>query len=232
MSKETLNGSNEVAKATTRSILVYVLDNTLKLLHPMMPFVTEEIWQNIPHTDKSDSIVVASYPVFDEQYIDVQANDNMTKLIEVIRSIRNIRSEVNTPLSKPIPVYIQANNEENKQLFESMREYIVRFVNPSELVIDSTIHVDGESMSAIIDGAQIVLPLVGLINVFDEIKRLEKEKEKLIAEVERVAKKLANKGFVDKAPEKVIEAERAKGESYKEQLQAVEKRISDLEKMG
>lgn len=230
MSKETLNGSNEQAKATTRSILMHVLDNMLRLLHPMMPFVTEEIWQNIPKA-QGQSIVVADYPRVNEQEIDKTALESMDRLIDVIRSVRTIRNEVNTPLSKPIPILIKANSQVIADLLRDNSEYVTRFCNPSELTIGTELEISGEVMTAVISGAEVILPLKGLINIDDEIKRLEKEMEKLQKEVERVEKKLANGGFVAKAPEHVIEAERQKGKDYATQLETVQKRMEDLKNM-
>lgn len=231
MSKETLNGTDEVAKLTTRSILVYVLDNTLRLLHPFMPFVTEEIWQNIPKLS-GDSIVVAAYPQVDKALIDEEALESMDRLIEVIRAVRNVRSEVNTPLSKPVPMFIKTGTQAVADLLNENQAYITRFCNPSELVIATDVSVDTEAMSAVISGAEIMMPLSGLINIADEVKRLEKEAAKLLGEVKRVEGKLSNEGFVAKAPANVIESEKQKGEDYKQQLQAVEKRIEELKKMG
>ncbi|NEW62851.1 valine--tRNA ligase [Granulicatella sp. zg-ZJ] len=228
MSKETLNGTNEQAKHTTRSILLYVLDNTLRLLHPMMPFVTEEIWQQLY---PEQSIVIASYPVVNEAQIDAVSLDSMERLIELIRTVRNIRNEVNTPLSKAVPIYIKANTKEISDLLIDNKDYITRFCNPSTLTIDTEISLDEEVMTAVISGAEVLLPLAGLINIEDEIKRLEKEKEKLEKEVSRVENKLANEGFVAKAPAHVIESEKQKGNDYKQQLETVIKRISDLKQM-
>lgn len=227
MSKETLNGSNENAKLTTRSILVYVLDNILRLLHPIMPFVTEEIWQSIP-TIEGESIVIANYPIVNKEQIDLSALESMNRLIEVIRTVRNIRNEVNTPLSKPVPIYIKANSDEIVTLLEDNKDYIIRFCNPSQLEIATQIDLQGEIMSAVISGAEIMLPLLGLIDIEDEIKRLEKEVTKLQKEVERVENKLSNAGFVSKAPENVIAAEKQKGEDYKQQLSIVQLRLQQL----
>src|SRR5699024_10641544 len=105
MSKEILNGDSEEQKKTTRSILTYVLDQTLRLLHPIMPFVSEEIWQHIPH--EGESIVVADYPVVHDEFTDEPARKNMNMLIELIKAVRTIRQEVNRPLSKPVVMIIK-----------------------------------------------------------------------------------------------------------------------------
>lgn len=229
MSKETLNGTNETAKFTTRSILVHVLDQTIRLLHPFMPFVTEAIFQTL-HGEEA-SVVVADYPVIADELVDEASLESMERLIEVIRTVRNIRNEVNTPLSKPVPIAIKATTQEIAALLQENSSYITRFCNPETLTISTTASVSGEAMSAVISGAEVLMPLAGLINVADEIVRLEREAAKLVGEVKRVEGKLNNAGFVAKAPEQVIAAEKQKGEDYKQQLEAVNKRIQELKNM-
>ena len=104
MAKLPLYGDDETAKKMTRSVLAYVLDNTMRLLHPFMPFITEEIWQNLPH--EGESITVAAWPVVDESLSDRERASEMKLLMDIIRSVRNIRAEVNTPMSKEVPLYI------------------------------------------------------------------------------------------------------------------------------
>ncbi|MEW9107969.1 MAG: valine--tRNA ligase [Cytobacillus gottheilii] len=226
MAKLPLYGEDEAAKKTTRSILAYVLDNTMRLLHPFMPFITEEIWQNLPH--EGESITVASWPEVVEEYSDEKAAAEMKLLVEIIRSVRNSRAEVNTPMSKKIKMLIKAKDEEIESILESNRAYIERFCNPEELTIGINVETPDKAMTAVITGAEIILPLEGLINIDEEIARLQKEWEKLNKEVERVQKKLSNEGFVKKAPEKVIEEERAKELDYTEKRAAVEARMNEL----
>ncbi|MED4464031.1 valine--tRNA ligase [Metabacillus fastidiosus] len=226
MAKLPLYGENEAAKKTTRSILAYVLDNTMRLLHPFMPFITEEIWQSLPH--EGESITVASWPKVNAEFTDEKAAAEMKLLVEVIRSVRNIRAEVNTPMSKQIQMQIKAKNEEVLTQLESNRAYVERFCNTSELVISTEVAHDEKSMTAVVTGAELILPLEGLINIEEEIKRLEKEKEKLDKEVERVQKKLGNEGFLKKAPESVIEEEKAKERDYVEKREIVLSRIQEL----
>lgn len=226
MAKLPLYGEDEAAKKTTRSILAYVLDNTMRLLHPFMPFITEEIWQNLPH--QGESITIASWPQVDPALTDKEAADDMKLLVEVIRSVRNIRSEVNTPLSKKVDMFLKAKDENTLRTLESNRGYIVRFCNPENLEIGIEVNAPEKAMTAVATGLEIIMPLEGLINIDEEIARLQKEKEKLDKEVERVQKKLANEGFVKKAPEKVIDEERAKEKDYVEKRAAVEARINEL----
>lgn len=226
MTKEVLQGEDEAAKKTARSILAYVLDNILRLLHPIMPFVTEEIWQNAPH--EGESIVVAEYPIVDEALMNHEAETAMDKLIGLIRGVRNIRNEMNTPLSKKVPMQINVNDDATENIFTANKAYIVRFCNPETLEIGQNIETTEEAVTAIISGGEVRMPLAGLIKLEDEIVRLEGEAAKLEKEVDRVVKKLGNERFVSKAPDAVVEGERAKEKDYREKLATVNERIASL----
>ena len=226
MAKLPLYGEDEAAKKTTRSILAYVLDNTMRLLHPFMPFITEEIWQNLPH--EGVSITVAKWPENDALLTDLQAAEEMKLLVEIIRSVRNSRAEVNTPMSKKIKMIVKAKDQAVLAILEKNRAYLERFCNPEELQLATAVETPDKAMTSIVTGAEIILPLEGLINLEEEIARLKKEWEKLNKEVERVQKKLSNEGFVKKAPEKVIEEEKAKEKDYTEKRTAVEARLNEL----
>ena len=229
MSKETLAGDDEAAKLTTRSILVYVLDNTLRLLHPIMPFVTEEIWQSVPHA--GESLVVATYPTVHPEQMDEKAAEEMEFLMDFIRSVRTVRNEMNTPLSKPINIIAKVSDAAHYAILKENESYIARFSNPEEFVYGEDVEAPSDAVTSVITGAEIYLPLAGLINIEDEIARLEKEAEKLQQEVDRVEKKLSNEKFVAKAPAAVVEAERAKGADYQAQREAVLERIATLKKI-
>ncbi|MDF1506896.1 valine--tRNA ligase [Robertmurraya sp. DFI.2.37] len=226
MAKLPLYGDDEAAKKTTRSILAYVLDNTMRLLHPFMPFITEEIWQNLPH--QGESITTAKWPEVNENLSDSEAASEMKLLVEIIRSVRNIRAEVNTPMSKKINMLVKVKDDLLLQVLDKNRSYLERFCNPEELKMGKDILIPDKAMTAVVTGAEIILPLEGLINIAEEIARLEKELDKWNKEVERVQKKLSNEGFVKKAPEKVIAEERAKEADYLEKRAAVELRIKEL----
>lgn len=229
MSKETLAGDDKAAKLTTRSILVYVLDNTLRLLHPIMPFVTEEIWQSVPHV--GESLVVATYPTVHPEQMDEKAAEEMEFLMDFIRSVRTVRNEMNTPLSKPINIIAKVSDAAHYAILKENESYIARFSNPEEFVYGEDVEAPSDAVTSVITGAEIYLPLAGLINIEDEIARLEKEAEKLQQEVDRVEKKLSNEKFVAKAPAAVVEAERAKGADYQAQREAVLERIATLKKI-
>ncbi|HET7578059.1 MAG TPA: valine--tRNA ligase [Bacillales bacterium] len=226
MAKLPLYGDDEEAKKTTRSVLAYVLDRTMRLLHPLMPFITEEIWQHLPH--EGESITVAEWPKTQAEFDAPDAVKDMTLLKDVIRSVRNIRAEVNVPLSKEIELKIKAANDEVRGQLEKNRDYLENFCRPSHLEIATDLEIPEKSMSAVVTGAELYLPLAGLINIGEEVKRLEKEREKLNNEVERVQKKLANENFVNKAPEHVVNEEKEKEKDYLEKRGKVEERIAEL----
>ena len=226
MSKLPLNGEDEDAKLMTRSVLAYVLDNTMRLLHPFMPFITEEIWQNLPH--EGESITVAAWPTVNESLSNKEEAASMKLLAEIIRSVRNIRSEVQTPMSKKVPLYISAKDADTLAVLEANAKYLDRFCNPEPLVIGQGIEAPGQSMSAVVTGAVLYLPLQGLIDIDAERARLEKELEKWAKEVKLVQGKLSNERFVSKAPEAVVAEERAKEQDYIEKHAIVLNRLEEL----
>ncbi|WP_407272744.1 valine--tRNA ligase [Radiobacillus sp. PE A8.2] len=227
MAKLPLYGENEEAKQTTRSVLAYVLDQIMRMLHPFMPFVTEEIWQQLPH--QGASITQAAWPEARNDLHDATAADEMKRLVAIIRSVRNIRAEVDTPMSKQIQLLIQAENDTIVSQLEANRHYLERFCNPSELTIATKVIAPEKAMSAVITGAELYLPLEGLIDVDKEVARLQKELDKWTKEVELVEKKLSNQGFVSKAPEKVVEEERQKQKDYMDKRAKVEARMKELQ---
>lgn len=226
MAKLPLYGEDEQAKHTTRSVLAYVLDQTMRMLHPFMPFVTEEIWQHLPH--KGESITRASWPQFREELDNKEAAAEMKRLVAIIKSVRNIRSEVDTPMSKQIHLMIQAENADIASELNKNSHYLERFCNPSELTIATKIQAPEKAMSAVVTGVELYLPLAGLIDIAKEIERLEKEVKKWTNEVERVQKKLSNEGFVGKAPQPVIQAEKQKEQDYLEKRDKVNARLKEL----
>ncbi|GAA3008252.1 valine--tRNA ligase [Tetragenococcus solitarius] len=229
MSKETLYGSDKKAQQTNKSVLVYVLDQILRLLHPIMPFVTEEIWEQLPH--EGSSLVTAQYPVVHPEFNDEKAAKGMGVLMELIRSVRNIRAEVNTPISKPVTLLIQTSDQAIEEFLQENKNYIDRFCNPEKLVIDSQLEPPELAMTAVLTGANIYLPLAGLIDVKEELNRLEKELEKWNKEVKRTEGKLANERFVANAPAEVVQSERDKQAGYLEKQQTVKERIEQLQQI-
>ncbi len=229
MAKLPLYGDDEVAKKTTRSILAYVLDQTMRLLHPFMPFITEEIWQHLPH--EGESITVAAWPTVRTDLHFAEEADNMKLLMDIIRSVRNIRAEVNTPMSKKVPLYISAKDAVTVTVLEANKAYLEKFCNPESLTIGEGLEAPGQSMTAVVTGAELFLPLVGLINLEEEIARLEKELEKWAKEVKLVTSKLSNEKFISKAPQALVNAEREKLADYESKYAVVLKRLEELKNM-
>ncbi len=229
MAKLPLYGEDEQAKAMTRSVLAYVLDNTMRLLHPFMPFITEEIWQNLP--TEGESITIAAWPTADPALSDAKKADSMKLLMDVIRSVRTIRAEVQTPMSKKVPMTISAKDETTLSVLEENAAYIERFCNPETLTIGHNIEAPEKSMSAVVSGAELFMPLEGLIDIEEELKRLQKELDKWAKEVKLVQGKLSNERFVSKAPEAVVAEERKKEADYLEKHATVEKRMEELKNL-
>ncbi|PTI45656.1 valine--tRNA ligase [Staphylococcus xylosus] len=226
MSKIPMNGEDEAQKQVTRSVLTYVLDNTMRMLHPFMPFVTEQIWQNLPH--EGETIVNASWPKVNDELTFDDSKETMQQLVEIIKSVRQSRLEVDTPLSKAIPIFIKAKDDNIKETLLNNSNYIDRFCHPSELTIDIDIEIPEKAMTSVTTAGEVVLPLEGLIDMDKEIERLENELLKWEKELDRVNKKLANENFVNKAPEKVINEEREKKQTYQEKYDGVKLRINQL----
>lgn len=209
---------------TAQQVLVYVLSNTLKLLHPFMPFITEEIWQALPH--EGESIMISDFPVYNQEFKNAAAENDMTLIMDAIKGIRNIRSEMNVPPSKKAAIYIIT---EQAAVFKSGEAFFKKLASASDVnVSGDKSGVPENAVSVIVPGAEILLPVDELVDKTKEMERLGKEKAKLEGEIKRVEGKLSNKGFTEKAPAKVVEEERQKGEKYKEMLAAVLESIEKL----
>lgn len=226
MAKENLTGEDEKLKKNTQRILRYVLDQILRLMHPIMPFVTEKIWLSMPHDGAS--LVVAEYPVEHAEFDNQVAEKDMDNLIELIKAVRNSRSEVNAPMSSAIDILIKTKDDDTRKVFENNVDYINRFCHPKRLEIAADIEAPKLAMTSVITGAEVYLPLADLIDLNEEISRLQKEAKKLESEVTRGEKKLGNEKFVANAPEAVVAKEKGKLANYKQQLAATESRIEEL----
>ncbi len=210
---------------TAQNVLVYVLSNTLKLLHPFMPFITEEIWQALPH--EGESIMISEWPKAMDELCDLAAEADMISIMDAIKGIRNIRNEMNVPPSKKVKLFVVT---ENKALFEQAGVFFEKLASASETeILADKAGVPENAVSVVTDKAEILLPMDELVDREKEIERLTKEKAKLMGEIKRVEGKLSNKGFTDKAPAAVVEEERQKGEKYKAMLEKV---LESLEKMN
>ena len=230
ITKKRLYGDDEEDKKVARFVLVMVLKNMLELLHPFMPFITEEIWSFLPHSDKeSEYLIRADWPVYSESRNFPEEEKALSMAMEAITAIRNIRAEADAAPSKKLTAVILAQGDELETLKGGER-YIRELGNIEKIdFVTDKADVPDDCMSNVIAGAQIFIPLAELVDFEEELKRLTKEKERLEGEVERVEKKLSNQGFVAKAPEKVVQAEREKEEQYKEMLAKVQEQLADIE---
>ena len=224
-SKEYLTKQTAHSKITQK-VLAFVLDKTLRLLHPIMPFVTEKLWLSMPHIGRS--IMVASYPNYDENLSFKNAEKDVNYLIELITAVRNIRNEANAALSKPIDLFIDIEDPKLNSIFKENEDLINRFCNINKLIINSQINVPKLSMSKAINGASVYIPLGDLIDLDREINRLEKEISKLKGEVERSNKKLNNDKFISNAPDNVVNSEKEKQKQWQNKLNLTIQRLNEL----
>ncbi|GFH40627.1 valine--tRNA ligase [Pseudolactococcus insecticola] len=229
LTKEVLYGEDAAEKDVTRSVLVYVLDQILRLLHPIMPFVTEEISENLGLIE--GSIVVASYPEVREAFTDEAAVRGVEVLKDIIKSVRNIRAEVNTAPSKAVPILIKTENAEIEAFLKENTNYLTRFTNPETLEISANISAPAQAMTAILSNVELYLPLAGLINISDEVARLTKELAKWQKELDMVSRKLSNEKFVANAKAEVVEKEKAKQADYQAKYDTTQARIKELESL-
>ena len=230
LTKEVLYGQDEAEKDVTRSVLVYVLDQILRLVHPIMPFVTEEISENLGLI--TGSLVTASYPVVRPEFTDDTAVRGVETLKDIIKSVRNSRAEVNTAPSKAIPILIKTENPEIEAFLKENDAYLTRFTNPETLAIATDIDAPSQAMTAILSDVEIYLPLAGLINISDEVARLTKELAKWQKELDMVTRKLSNEKFVANAKVEVVDKEKAKQADYQAKYETTQARITELETLS
>ena len=214
------DGADKVAQ----NVLSYVLIGALKLLHPFMPFITEEIFSGLPTGE--DSIMVSSWPEYNEALCFDDEEKRMHIVMDAIRSVRNIRAQMNVVPSRKAKLFIVAKD---KAVFENTGIYFEKMASASETVVaDSTDGIDENAVNVVVEGATIYIPLDELVDRSKEIERLEKELKTLEAEIKRVEGKLGNAGFVAKAPAHVVEEEKAKGEKYAKMLAEVKASLEKL----
>lgn len=215
ISKVDLMGSDLVACQMTKDVLVYVLKSIIKMLHPFCPFITEEIYQALPHT--KESIMIEDWPLANEEFEAKEAIKAVDKLTEIITSIRNARAKANKAPSKPINITIMVKDQEALDELNSLKDYLVKFTNPESLNL-VTVQVDVEGMMVIVLSSSIIyIPNADLIDAAAARIKLEETKKKLENELERSRKMLQNENFVSKAPQAKIDSEKAKLASYEAQ---------------
>ncbi len=223
LTKKRLYGDDETAKETVKAVLLTFLKSILKLLHPFIPFITEEIWQHIPET--SSKIMLDTWPVMAEGYVDPAAEKDMNLLMEAIKALRNVRAEMDVPPSRKARLLVLAEISTGELLLENA-DYLRALSSASDVIIVTDRNeIPDDSVAAVIEGAEIFMPLDDLIDYKKEMDRLSREKAKLQQEIDRVIAKLANEGFVAKAPEKLILEEQEKQKKFTEMLEKVSERL-------
>ena len=205
-------------------VLNEVLKTSMKLLHPFMPFITEEIYQHL-YTD-DESIMISSWPVYREELNDPDSERKMGTIMEAIRNIRNIKAEMKVPVNKKPKAILVIDDQETGTIFSEEESTFIRLAGVSGFEISSDKSgVPQDAVSSVLKGVEIYIPLDELINFDKELERLLKEKENLEKELDRVNGKLNNENFVSKAPKDVVEAEREKQAKYSEMYDKVNERI-------
>ncbi|HDK7176919.1 TPA: valine--tRNA ligase [Clostridium botulinum] len=224
--KPVLYGEDEQSKGIAFNVLHKVLETSLQLLHPIMPFITEEIYTHL-YTEY-ESIVISKWPEYEESLNDEKSEKDMEYIIEAIKSIRNVRTEMNVPPSRKAKLMIYLTEKEAERSFKEGEVYFQKLASASEVSFLENKETSDKNVSVVTRGAEIFIPLLELVDIEKELERLNKEKEKLEKEIDRVEKKLSNEKFVSKAPEAVVNEEKEKGEKYKAMLKSVIESLESL----
>ena len=218
---------NKQAYQTAQYVTWYTLNSILKLLHPVMPFITEEIWEHIPGVE--GSIMTAQWPEADSLSISDTAEKKMDLVMDVIRSIRNIRNEMKVNPGKEITAILTSEREEKIDILQEGADYIADLASVEDLTITRKVAVEPDKAStAITSGVKVILPLADLVDIEKEIERLEDEIEEMEYEINRAEGKLANEGFVNNAPEDLVAEEREKKEEYTKKKEQLEEKLAEL----
>lgn len=222
--KPRLYGDDREAKRATLYTLTYVLEKILKLLHPFIPFITEEIYSYLPTVE--GYIITAEYPHYKEADDMLAEEEKMNLIMDGIRNVRNVRAEMNVPPSKKAKIII-VPTDDKRPAMEDGKEYFKSLASASEVEIqDNKDGIPEDAVSVVIDGVELFIPLDELVDFEKEKERLNKERDKALAEIKRVEGKLNNPGFVNKAPAKLVEEEKAKKEKFEEILHTIEERLA------
>ena len=227
--KSRLNGEDGDDRNTAVYTLIRVMRDMLKLLHPFMPFITEEIWSFLPGAEEAGMLIRADWPVYDEAMDYSDSVEAIEMAMGAVRSIRNIRAEAGAMPSRKLTAVIVAKGR-TAEILKADERYIKSLANITQITyLEDKSAAPQDVMSGVIGGAEILIPLDDLLDYQAEFERLGKEKDKLDKEVSRLEKKLSNEGFLKKAPEKVVEEERAKLANYRDMLEKVLARIGQVE---
>ena len=221
--KPRLLSDDKADSENAQRVIVHVLTGTLQMLHPFMPFVTEELYQALPH--KADSIMISEYPEYDPKLDFPADEEHMQAVTEAIRAIRNRRAEMNVAPSKKAAVFIVTDNKE--AFNEQSAVFFTKLASASSVTVCDSYGAEG-AVSIITPACRIYIPLGELVDTKAELERLGKEAEKVKSEIARLEAKLSNEGFVSKAPAAVVETERKKLASYREKLTGIEDAVKKL----
>jgi len=221
--KSRLNGEDKKAADTARSVLLYVFTNTLALLHPFMPFITEEIWQSLPHS--GEALMVTNWPTFRKDLEFATEEADFEKIMAVIRAVRNRRAEMNVPPSRKAKVCIATAH---KDTFVKGNAYICRLAYASEVEVGDNFEAEG-AVRVITDDATVYMPMKELVDFTAELERLKKELKKAEVDKEFFEKKLNNPGFIAKAPAALVEQQKASLAKVLEKIKMIEDSISEIE---
>ncbi|PWL83075.1 MAG: valine--tRNA ligase [Clostridia bacterium] len=228
MAKPRLYGEDESDRANVKAILVRVLGDSMKLLHPFMPFITEELYQSLPNAE--ETIMRASWPKYTNDFQFAEEAEEMEGVMDVIRSIRNLRAEMNVPPARRTAVYM-VTPAENAPAFEMARAYLMKLAGAENVIVQQDKNgIPKGAVNAVCAMGEAFIPLDQLIDIDKEIERVNKEINRMKGEVARAEGKLGNPGFVAKAPEKVINEEKNKLDVAKDMLAKLEHRLAELQK--
>lgn len=226
MVKSRLYGEDEASKNTAQKVLLYVLKDINRLLHPFMPFITEEIWSHLP--GENQALIVSNWPKYNDDFNFETAQKDIEYIKNAIKNIRNARLEMDIAPSRKSPIIFVTEDEHIAEIINSGERYFKNLASAEDIIVQSTKKgLDGENIAVVLEKCEAFLPLKDLIDFKKELERLEKEQEKLQNELKRVNSKLANEGFVSKAPEKIIDEEKAKKEKYEVMMEKVLERITN-----
>ena len=228
MVKPRLWNEEDETRAAALWTLKTVLIQSLKLLHPYMPFVTEEIFCNLQ--EEEESIMISSWPEYRKEWNFAAEEQEVETIKEAVRAIRNVRTSMNVPPSRKAKVYVVSQEEKILEIFRHSKVFFATLGFASEVCIQSDKNqIAEDAVSAVISQATIYMPFAELVDIAKELERLQKEKERLTKELARVNGMLSNERFVSKAPEAKINEEKAKQEKYTQMMAQVEERLAQLQ---
>lgn len=228
ISKVDLQSDDAENKNITQNVLVYVLMQIIKMLHPIVPFITEEIYQTLPH--KEESITISSWPTVEEAFNDEEAINSLNIVMEIISAVRNERAKASKAPSAKINIRLEAKSQEVCDILNSAKPYLLKFTNPNELVITTDKANLENQVVVVLNDLTIYIPTNDLVDIEEVIKKLEGELKKLEGELLRSNNMLNNPNFVNKAPEAKIQAERDKKAMYEEKYNEVKAHLASIKK--